>query len=251
MKQYTHEPPAEAWQNISAVLDKSATDNIIPFENKKNKLRIIYRIAAAAVLLSLLLITFLYTAKKQPDKNNSVAAKNPDHIPALPPSDTTKPTNLQAVNPAPVNNNTVSAHTKSGSPELLYTLPENTEFIKGNEVADLAADPRKLKKEKLTNAEGQTPADIGLLNTPNTYISITGPDGQSVKISSKFSSLINYLKEQNPETIENIDIIIKESAQWRATFSSWRSKMTNNTVAPSLGNFMDIIELSKVLEDKK
>jgi hypothetical protein len=115
---------------------------------------------------------------------------------------------------------------------------------------DLAQSPVTASTEKLQNENGDTPMDISLMNTGNAYISITGPDGQPVKVSSKLSSLVGYLSNSDVNTRENLDVIIQESAKWRAIFSAWRNKMANNALAPSLSNFMDIIELSEILENK-
>lgn len=251
MQQYTHEPPDAVWDNINSSLDKKEPAAIIPLKSRNNNLKVIYRIAAAAIILAVILIPVLLNRKKQAAEIAPIATIKTGTIPAPPIADTNKIPASPANETASQNNINSSTHTKPDRSQVSYHFPDTIQYIRGNEVADLAPNPEKLKKEKLKNTSGQTPEDIGLINTPNTYISITGPDGQSIKISSKFSNLISYLNEQNPETIENIDIIIKESAQWRATFATWRNKMTNNTVAPSLGNFMDIIELSKVLEEKK
>lgn len=250
MQQYTQEPPDAVWNNINATLDKKEPASIIPLKDRQNKLKAIYNIAAAAVVFAVILIPVLLNKKKPDAAITPVATIKTGTKPASIIADTNKAPVVSA--DEALSKNKISSI--QIQPEKLKTrvaFPDVIEYIKGNEIADLAADPRKTDKEKLRNADGQTPENIGLITTPNTYISITGPDGQSVKISSKFSTLIDYLNEQNPATIENIDIIIKESAQWRATFTQWRNKMTNNTVAPSLGNFMDIIELSKVLEEKK
>ncbi|MEI7734661.1 MAG: hypothetical protein WCI49_04305 [Ferruginibacter sp.] len=250
IQQYTQEPPDAVWNNMNASLDKKEPAAVIQLNPWVNKLKIIYRIAAAAAVFAVILISILLNRKKTAVDITPVAtiktATNPTSVIA----DTNKAPVLSAAETASLNK--ISAtHKKNAIPPTFYPFPDTMKYSKGIDIADLATDPRKTGKEKLKNADGQTPEDIGLINTPNSYISITGPDGKSVKVSSKFSSLIGYLKEQNPETLENIDIIIKESAEWRATFTKWRNKMTNNTVAPSLGNFMDIIELSKILEEKK
>ncbi len=141
-------------------------------------------------------------------------------------------------------------------PEKNLTNPEPANFyspayVKGNAPIELAQMPKVEFTQMLQDVNGETPMDISLMNAPNSYISVTGPDGQSVKVSSKFSNLINLLNDKNPAAVENIDIIISESAKWRSTFANWREKMTNNSIAPSISNFMDIIELSKMLESKK
>ena len=252
MQQYIIEPPAAVWDNINSALDtKKESADIIQLIDWKNNLKIIYRIAVAAIVLAVILIPVLINRKQQAAEVTPVATIKTGTLPVPPIADTNKATVLPPNETAVQSSTSSSPNTISNRSKALYFIPDTLGYIKGSEVTDLAPNPVKLNKEKLKNAGGQIPEDIGLINTPNTYISITGPDGQAVKISSKFSNLIGYLNEQNPATIENIDIIIKESAQWRATFTSWRNKMTNNTVAPSLGNFMDIIELSKVLEEKK
>lgn len=252
MEQYTYEPPDAVWDNINSALNtKKEPADIILLKDRKNNLKIIYRIAAAAIILSVILIPVLLNRKKQVEDVTPIATIKTGTLPVPPSADTNKVAVLPPNETAAQSSTNLPTNTISNTSQAPYFIPDTLGYIKGSEVADLAPDPVKLNKEKLKNAGGQIPEDIGLINTPNTYISITGPDGQSVKISSKFSNLIGYLKEQNPDAIENIDIIIKESAQWRATFATWRNKMTNNTVAPSLGNFMDIIELSKVLEEKK
>ena len=249
MQQYTQKPPDAVWNNINASLDKKEPAAVIQLPPGVNKLKVIYRIAAAAVF-AVILIPILLNKKKTAADITPVATIKTGTKPASVIADTNKAPAKSAAETASLNKISTT-HKKNDIPVTFYPLPDTMKYSKGIDIADLATDPRKTGKEKLKNADGQTPEDIGLINTPNSYISITGPDGKSVKVSSKFSSLIGYLKEQNPETIENIDIIIKESAEWRATFTKWRNKMTNNTVAPSLGNFMDIIELSKILEEKK
>ena len=122
--------------------------------------------------------------------------------------------------------------------------------MKGNEAVELAQNPADNSKEKLLDTKGETPTDISLMNTPNTYISVTGADGQTVKWSSKFSNIIGTLNNNKPNTKENIEVIIEENAKWRAMFTAWSHKMINNSIAPSFSNFMDIIELSKILEEK-
>lgn len=89
------------------------------------------------------------------------------------------------------------------------------------------------------------------MNTPNNYVSFIGPNGQEVKVSSKFSNLLGYMDGKEPESEEYLDKIINESNFWRGKFKTWRNKMINNNVAPSPSNFMDIIELSKLLQEDK
>lgn len=241
---YKEEPPTAAWKNIAEQLDNEDAAPVIPFKNKSKNVRALYkRIAAAAAVIIVIVTTVLLNSKEKPSTiNEPVASVKPQskHI------ETPKTDSENANQPASDSQENITRITEKTLPiqDLL-----TTDYIAGNETTVLAPNPADAHKEKLQNTNGETPQDITLMNAPNTYISITGPDGQTVKVSSKFSNLISYLSGSDTE--ENIDVIIKESAKWRATFAAWRDKMTNNIVAPSMGNFMDIIELSKILEEKK
>jgi hypothetical protein len=256
MYNYQQQAPAGAWQNIITELDKSET-KIVPLTNNKKNLRAIYfRMAAAASVIAVIATTIWLSSRNtdNPISNNPIASVTPEikqpvtaeikkENTALPASDpqekklpqekTIAQTNVKKTAPLPVADNIVP------------------NYVKGNTTNDLADNPAAASKEKLQDVNGNTPNDIALMNTPNTYISVTGPDGQSVKVSAKFSKLIGYLTDNSADTKENIDVIISESAKWRKIFAGWREKMTNNSVAPSISNFMDIISLSEILEEKK
>ena len=251
---YNAEAPTDAWKNIVLELDKSET-KIVPLQNNKKNQKVIYfRMAAAASVIAIIATTIWLNSIKKDDANNSTTSSitSQSQQPNTPVAGTEK-TTLPAFD---------TQEKKLAKEQTAYnpakkTTPAQTEetlvadYVKGNKAEDLVQDPATASKEKLQSANGDTPMDIALMNTPNTYISITGPDGKTIKVSSKFSNLIGYINDKNPELQENLDVIIKESAKWKTTFAKWRDKMTNNAVAPSLSNFMDIIELSNVLEEKK
>ena len=239
---YKEEAPVDTWKNINNELDKSET-KIIHLTNKKKGKVIYFKMAAAASVIAIFATTIWLSINKKDAGGNKIAVVTPQSkqttVPntankttTLPTADTKEKKAVEKIQPKNINSNVA-------------------DYLKGNKAEDLAQNPSEASNEKLQNTNGETPMDIALMNTPNTYISITGPDGQTIKVSSKFSNLIGYLTGKNADTQENLDIIIQESAKWKKTFATWRDKMTNNLVAPSLTNFMDIIELSNVLEDKK
>jgi negative regulator of sigma E activity len=249
IKNHTEQAPVAAWNNIVTALDKEKA-KVVPIRSSGKNLRAIYiRVAAAAAVIAIVLLAiFPLTKKAEPGKEN-LTSTNAATEQNTPTNKATTPIIAVTKKAAPVNTGIANNKTKAPSiQQPVYSFIQN--YIKGNEVVDLAQNPTGSNTEKLQNSKGEIPMDIALMNTPNTYISITGADGQTVKVSSKFSNLINYLALVNPDTQETIDVIIEESAKWRKTFAEWRDKMTNNTVAPSLSNFMDIIELSKMLEEK-
>lgn len=250
--QYAETPPSGTWENITAALDKNEAV-VIPINSKKNNTKFIYRIAAAASLIAIIIVTALLFIKKDATEVSSVVVNTPKNNVTKPITETNNNTASLPDTTTDQNTNVTVAlnpiRKKNTQDSVIDTY--NIDYVKNNTVPDLATKPDAGNKEMLTDNTGKIPMDIGLMNAPNTYVSITGPDGQSVKVSSKFSNLIQYFKGTNPDTVENIDIIISESAKWRSTIAGWKDKMANNAVAPSLGNFMDIIELSKVLENKK
>lgn len=231
--------PAAAWPNIVTALDENAA-KVIPLETNTRKRSSFYLRAAAAIAVIAVISTAIWILNrndKRTDTGEIVHTKN----------NTVQSQETAGINPDPAQKNTpVSAEQNSTTKNISRPV-----YVQNNDITPLAQNPADGKKDKLQTITGETPEDITAINSPNSYITISGPDGTPVRVSSKFSGLISYLTEKKPEVQENIDIIIKESAKWKATFAAWRDKMINNAAAPSLSNFMDIIELSDVLEEKK
>ncbi|MGG9971423.1 hypothetical protein ACQ33O_06485 [Ferruginibacter sp. SUN002] len=245
-KMYDHEetPPINAWENIAKQLD--AIDKNKPALTITKKSTVIYwRIAAAACILTIITTTAIWlnndTKKASPNSiasapsiNNSTENKNTEI--------TTIPTdkNIIGIQKDNIVNSTVD--TDDIIPELQYAKAEI--------VKPLASDPTLNKKEKLVGTTGEIINDISLMNAPNSYVSFIGPNGQEVKVSSKFSNLLGYMDGKEPEAEEYLDKVVSESNFWRSKFKNWRNKMINNNIAPSPSNFMDIVELSKLLSEE-
>jgi hypothetical protein len=248
---YSATPPENAWEKITATLDNVA--KIVSFKSAKNVLKPVYLRAVAAACLILIATAIWITSQKKSaisEKQTALVTlptRQPQTTGAekiiLPAFETQEKKNTSLISTNQPAKKTVPLPTSAP----VITIPE---YVTANKTEELAQNPGAGNKEKLQNSNGETPMDISLMNTPNSYISITGPDGQTVKVSSKFSNLLNYLNDKDPAIQENLDIIIKESAKWRTTFAKWRNNMSNNTVAPSLSNFMDIFELTTILEEK-
>ncbi|MEO6330515.1 MAG: hypothetical protein ABIO55_16385 [Ginsengibacter sp.] len=69
------------------------------------------------------------------------------------------------------------------------------------------------------------------------YITISGPQGQPVKISAKVASLIVSSDDQYPP-----------NAVWSDKVKKWKDIMKANTLAPTTANFLDIVELTHALK---
>ncbi|MFM2358553.1 MAG: hypothetical protein RLY16_546 [Bacteroidota bacterium] len=90
------------------------------------------------------------------------------------------------------------------------------------------------------------PAEI---NQP--YFTITGPDGEMVRVSSKLKNIAPLLSERDPANEENIDLIIKNSAGWKLKLKHWKDRMLQIPFTPSPTNLMNIIELGKMLDEQE
>lgn len=68
------------------------------------------------------------------------------------------------------------------------------------------------------------------------YITITSPQGECVKISSKAAMLIVSSDNQNPP-----------KPVWNAKVDKWKDIMESNIFAPTTANFLDIVDLTHAL----
>ena len=63
-------------------------------------------------------------------------------------------------------------------------------------------------------------------NTTSRYITIEGPQGQPVKVSSKMATLIDSSETK-----------VSSKPVWNKKINEWREIMKSNTLAPTPGNF--------------
>ncbi|MBS1510411.1 MAG: hypothetical protein JST86_06215 [Bacteroidetes bacterium] len=249
---YEQDAPPATWNAITGLMDEGDGKVISIHADKISRFRYLRYAAAAIAAILLLTIVFYFngnkhsiaaSGKQAPGSSaNDVVAEN-----KLAVAESEKNIVAQNSHIAPAKETKVIRKTKeNNNPD---DIPQD--YLTQSNVTELTKNPSEYA-EKLRDNNGNTPTDITIISAPNSYINVTGPDGQTIKWSAKFSGIINYVNNnQQPDTKENIDIIIEESAKWRTVFAKWREKMTNTTLTPSLSNFMDIIDLSNILEDKK
>ncbi len=248
-------PPAGVWGAINTALDATDTKVITMQPGRSNK-KLYYRLATAAAVIVTIAGTALWYAGKQPSDTaiQPIAKNAPNNSPVNPAVIETAETTVLPASEAQEKQQPAAAIVKKQS-KLPITQADDKnipplDYVKNNQMGFLPENPVLNNSKKLPDNNGQVSTDIALMETPaNTYISISGPDGQSIRVSSKFANLIGYLSD-GPVKEERLDVIIRESALWKATFRQWREKMISNTAVPSLGNFMDVIEMSKLLNEK-
>lgn len=263
---YNHqtEPPAAVWAYISAQLDTGDTDTapVVSISQKPARNKSIFRIAAAAIILLGFAGTALWTMRERffGESSQSVATNTITPTAQPPVANTTTPfastdnlAQADAIAEAAATqpNYAIAAKNtgkKRPTASKVTTTIAPLEYITHNEMAFLPTDAVFTNTNKLPNERGQTVVEINGMDAPvSSYINISGPDGQSIRVSAKFANLLGYLND-GPDQEERLDRIIKESAFWKATFRQWREKMIDADAAPSLSNFMGLLEMVKVLQ---
>ncbi|HTC00585.1 MAG TPA: hypothetical protein VK705_07870 [Ferruginibacter sp.] len=91
------------------------------------------------------------------------------------------------------------------------------------------------------------PSTVSINNNSAKYITVAGPNGDPVKVSSKMSALTAYIADDKSVIVS--DATNSDKSFWQSKFKEWREKMSQNSVTPSLTNFMDIVELSKIVKE--
>lgn len=212
-KMYNYEttPPAGVWETIAAELDADLA-KVIPITKRSNKT--LYYLAAAAVAIILFcLVFFTNQFSKSTDEKLITSAENK--------RDT-------------LNNNvliTVPSDEK-------ITAKSNNESQTRNRAEKNQPD-KKQTREVIKNTNTDKDNQLAS-NKPSRYITIEGLQGQQVKVSSKMATLIDSSETKTAS-----------KPIWNKKINEWREVMKVNTLAPTTRNFLDIIELTKTLKDKK
>lgn len=207
MYNYETTPPEGVWNAIATELEKQEA-KVIPIIKKRNY-RFYYVAAASAALIIFCLVFFTNRYSKTPGQ--------------LVTSDKTE----------------IDTGTNNN---VMMTVPVE-EKIKERRNGELSTQKTqkvgpKDSRYKYVKPEDST-GDLLANNTPR-YITIEGPQGQPVKISSKMATLIDSSETK-----------ISSKPIWHKKIDEWREIMKVNTLAPTPGNFLDIVELTKTLKDNK
>lgn len=247
-------PPTGIWAAINNELDKE--DQPIQITAAKNKSKIIYWRIAAAVAILLVIGTVLFNADKQVHNKKELATNT---IPVKNESPVVINTSTEKNN-IPVNDTVLKnrlpftiKHQLPAENQAITLDPNSVadNYVKVNDVTTLTKDPFENNAEKLINSDGNYVINTDLINAPNRYVIIAGPDGNSKRVSTKLSAYIGYLDDKTSGGEEAIDAIIREAAIWKNRLKNWSDKLINKPISPTPFNFMDVIELSDLLTEKK
>jgi hypothetical protein len=99
----------------------------------------------------------------------------------------------------------------------------------------------------IRDAKGQVILDKQLLSPDDCYITVTSPNGEQTRISSKFLHIISAIN-QDVEPQDEFDFMTRESSLWKIRFSEWKEKFLNQaSFVPTATSFTDILELRDLL----
>ncbi len=246
-------PPSFIWNKISIEINKEETKVIQIGSQRKIGNYIKFAAAASVAVIIGSAIWFSANTPSTIDtplaNNTNTTILKKENIPSVFPNNTDKLLTTDTQEKAITSKLTV-AKTERNTVDKTKEIA-TIDFATTEQVNPLAKNPFDNNAEQLVNSTGDAPINIDLVATPNTYMTIVGPDGQSVRISTKFSKQLGYFTERNPDAIENIDVIIKESKIWRTKVAAWKEVLNSPSISPSISNFMDVIEMSTILSKKK
>jgi len=247
--------PYNAWGNIQQMLHEP---KIVPLR-KKNGL--LFRALAAAAFIGVMFVAVNQLIFKEDVPENVTSEKNT----SLPQKEEQKSVATESPAGQPENN--------PGTPR--YTIASNQVIGKGsNKTTEsdhlyayepFSRNPSPISIEnksftdrmdmtgglsrKIRNLKGEVREDVSLLDLPNSYFMMTGPNGQSMRVSSKFRNTIQYLNAEGKE--ELLDVILRESQYWKSIFKDWKTKVGNSSFVPTADNFMDIAELMELIQESQ
>lgn len=118
--------------------------------------------------------------------------------------------------------------------------------------AQVTTSRKGIKAPLIRDANGNIIMDNSLIiSRDNNYIIITCPNGEQTRLSTKFLPLLLDLNA-TMDPAEYFDTMIRENSIWKNRFSQWRYKlMQQASFAPTATNFLDIMALKELIEEKQ
>ena len=263
MNNFEASSPARAWDNILVSLEETKNEKT-PVINIR---RIIYRVAAAAVIVGFSIGGWVMLNKNSTPQTDVAATTST--IPVTPPvqpattdntkkvttDDSTTADQKQDNGNMPIQNNEAARHNERSNHSLPVAdnYKDNTlKYARVNSLPAYSKIPAAVTAPPLLDNDGKPIMDMDVLTTSSNYLVVTGPNGQLTRISSKFASVIRYLNNNDlADTEEYLDKVIKESGTWKKRFQEWRNKISQSSYIPSSVNFLDIVEFKDLIQEKQ
>ncbi len=223
-------PPAAAWNEIESRLQEPRSKIGTLINLNKG------RLVAAAVIAALIFFSTTWllnrssipaVAKKTPASTESVTEKK-DVIS----SDTV------------INRPMIASMTKSRgvSPRKLIASRGSNPTPIRHALVESAGQSRAVQTNNNEELVNSAPSTVNTYIQAPDYFTVTAPNGQLVKISSKFSDAAAYFFNMSDDG---------NDPSWKIRFDNWRKKIISSpSFIPTAGNFLDIMELKELLKEQ-
>jgi hypothetical protein len=246
MHAYKVTPPASVWRNIIAALKAGAPSKVIASQK-------IYRWSAAAAVI--LLAGGYYFLNYSDTARNIVHTKAAANT-----ANENGQTNPDSYSSANNGKAALSAVRLTSSTrynrEKIYDDEEDIKILPLSYVEDtdpLTGDDQTISvtPRPILTSSGELIQDKSVINPHNDeYISITAPNGQQTKISSRLINAMHYFASSNNTEKKEAEGDNKKDA-WQQRINQWRKKVLQSAFIPSSSNFLDILEMTELVEEKE
>jgi hypothetical protein len=265
-------PPASVWKKIAAQLPQQHTKKegrLITLHSRK-------AIAAAAAMVILTVGAWYFLDKTNSVDNNTAARQSTTTTPAgnhstthtrTPAADTeigerpaeqidqlnSKP--LAALSGEETNLFNRYANRHGARRTAFYDYqPISTSYAGVDEdhaIEFTDGNMPNVEAPLIRDANGQLILDKKLVAPDECYITVTSPNGEQTRISSKFLHIISTIN-QEAEPQDYFDFMMQENSLWKIRFSEWKEKFLNQaSLVPTPTSFTDILELKDLLMENQ
>ena len=237
-------PPLSTWNTIAAALNETA--------KTAAPVRKLFRSGRVAAVVILVVLAFGGKWAANYFLNNRLA------IPSAPAANNNsrQPATAAVQNNTPDNddNNTDDPGDKLNGYRNPVRRPvaSNTRLLKYTAVNIQPA----YHEYPITVAHSPQPGDaeaarnnMNPLLVDNNYLVITSPNGQATRASLKIADALRYLYGDNGAE-EAADKTNNENSHWKKRLQEWRSKIISSHFIPATNNFLDIIDLKDLIDEK-
>lgn len=253
------DPPETSWTAIEKLLNSNA-----PARTANAKIFRISRWTAVAAIFVLILMAGIYfllpesdRQPQQPVIGESKPSLVPERIPAKEAFKQSLPAdqanNLKTgVRPVPNKSVAINSNNNEEAAGNYHSMMADDEPLNYADLFpgdySIATTNISVNAPLLRDQSGDIILDAQLLTSGNSnYITVTAPNGQPARISSKFLPVLAYMNQQ-PADNEYMSLVVQESLFWKLTFDEWRQLLLKEvSLTPAAGNFSDILELKNIL----
>ncbi len=276
---YSVPPPPAAWEGIAARLDDDETyamfsarvkqfeiappgnaDNMFQQIERRDdatsiisRRRAIYRVAAAALIAGIVLITWAMfktdvalTTKIANPIISSVGDKNHNSIGR----DSTLTANNAGFIPDTSYQNSRFRSMKDSESFIGAAFNENVVRYALISNRKIFRPVSKVKAPPLSDKKDDLNITSNFFRMDSHYLLIEGPGGQLTRVSSKFKELIGLLNETDNAGDQQGEIM-NESGNWKKRLAEWRNKISESSYIPASPNFLDIMALRDLIMEEQ